>query len=116
MSARTPSEAFAEACVEIARLRAALDRIASWGEGEVVTGKFDEPVAAAIARAALALGGRSPMPGCHCATCDPLLPDLSNQRMITCALCGNKRCPHATDHRNDCTRSNEPGQPGSAYA
>jgi len=54
MSARTPSEAFAEACVEIARLRAALDRIASWGEGEVVTGKFDEPVAAAIARAALA--------------------------------------------------------------
>jgi hypothetical protein len=56
---------------------------------------------------------RQPMPGCHCATCEP--QDFERMRMITCALCGNKRCPHATDHRNDCTRSNEPGQPGSAY-
>ncbi|MBW6637227.1 hypothetical protein KXT41_25380 [Salmonella enterica subsp. enterica serovar Weltevreden] len=29
--------------------------------------------------------------------------------------CGNKRCPHANDHRNACTGSNEPGQEGSAY-
>lgn len=36
-------------------------------------------------------------------------------RMILCPECGNKRCPHATDHRNACTGSNEPGQPGSAY-
>lgn len=36
-------------------------------------------------------------------------------RMIVCALCGNKRCPHATDHEFDCTGSNEPGQPGSRY-
>jgi hypothetical protein len=36
-------------------------------------------------------------------------------RMIVCATCGNKRCPHANDHRNACTNSNEPGQPGSAY-
>jgi hypothetical protein len=36
-------------------------------------------------------------------------------RMILCATCGNKRCPHANDHRNACTGSNEPGQPGSAY-
>lgn len=36
-------------------------------------------------------------------------------RMILCAQCGNKRCPHAADHRNACTGSNEPGQPGSAY-
>ncbi|MBN3839310.1 Lar family restriction alleviation protein [Burkholderia sp. Ac-20349] len=36
-------------------------------------------------------------------------------RMIVCARCGNKRCPHANDHRNTCTNSNEPGQPGSAY-
>ncbi|MFS8319194.1 hypothetical protein RPF54_24860, partial [Enterobacter hormaechei subsp. xiangfangensis] len=28
---------------------------------------------------------------------------------------GNKRCPHANDHRNACTGSNEPGQEGSAY-
>lgn len=36
-------------------------------------------------------------------------------RMILCPKCGNKRCPHATDHRNACTGSNEPGQKGSAY-
>ena len=36
-------------------------------------------------------------------------------RMIVCATCGNKRCPHATDHRHACTGSNEPGQKGGAY-
>jgi hypothetical protein len=36
-------------------------------------------------------------------------------RMILCPKCGNKRCPQANDHRNACTGSNEPGQPGSAY-
>lgn len=35
--------------------------------------------------------------------------------MVVCGKCGNKRCPHANDHRNKCTGSNEPGQPGSAY-
>jgi len=36
-------------------------------------------------------------------------------RMIVCALCGNKRCPHGTDHRLDCTGSNEGNQAGSRY-
>lgn len=36
-------------------------------------------------------------------------------RMIVCAICGNKRCPRATDHRNECTNSNEPGQIGSIF-
>jgi hypothetical protein len=36
-------------------------------------------------------------------------------RMVLCANCGCKRCPHATDHRHACTDSNEPGQPGSVY-
>jgi hypothetical protein len=36
-------------------------------------------------------------------------------RMIVCARCGNKRCPHATDHAEECTNSNAPGQPGSIY-
>lgn len=35
--------------------------------------------------------------------------------MILCPTCGNKRCPHATDHDLACTGSNEPGQKGSAY-
>jgi len=32
-----------------------------------------------------------------------------------CGKCGNKRCPHHTDHLLECTRSNAPGQPGSSY-
>jgi hypothetical protein len=34
---------------------------------------------------------------------------------IVCKICGNKRCPKATDHINECTKSNEFGQPGSIY-
>jgi hypothetical protein len=42
------------------------------------------------------------------------LPETAH-RMIGCSKCGNKRCPKATDHRLDCTNSNEPGQPGSVF-
>jgi len=34
---------------------------------------------------------------------------------IVCPICGNKRCPHATDRAFECTGSNEPGQKGSVY-
>ena len=37
------------------------------------------------------------------------------QPMIVCPICGNKRCPHASDHALPCTESNEPGQKGSIY-
>ena len=40
---------------------------------------------------------------------------LPPTKMILCPECGNKRCPHASDHRLACTGSNEPGQPGSVY-
>lgn len=36
-------------------------------------------------------------------------------RFIACPTCGNKRCPHASDHALACTDSNEPGQVGSVY-
>lgn len=36
-------------------------------------------------------------------------------RMFLCETCGNKRCPHAADHRLACSGSNEPGQEGSLY-
>lgn len=54
---------------------------------------------------------------CGCEACKPQGTFLNpaNTRMIVCAICGNKRCPHATDHRNACTNSNEPGQPGSSW-
>jgi hypothetical protein len=34
---------------------------------------------------------------------------------IVCSICGNKRCPKATDHSLECTNCNDPGQPGSVY-
>ena len=64
---------------------------------------------------------------CHCYECrkDDIVGFLDNDekfpityamsRMIVCPTCGNKRCPHATDHNNPCTGSNKPGQPGSRY-
>lgn len=57
-----------------------------------------------------------PVAHCACEACMP--PDISKPetiRMILCAKCGSKRCPHATDHRNACTGSNEPGQKGSSW-
>lgn len=35
--------------------------------------------------------------------------------MVVCETCGNKRCPHATNHRLACTGSNAPGQAGSLW-
>lgn len=37
------------------------------------------------------------------------------QRVFLCEFCGNKRCPHATNHLNECINSNAVGQKGSAY-
>jgi hypothetical protein len=58
---------------------------------------------------------------CGCARC--ISDDNSTQDgfpvrfsfMIVCPECGNKRCPKAADHRNECTHSNALGQPGSLY-
>lgn len=50
---------------------------------------------------------------CWCHTCRPVT--MADMRFVVCPECGNKRCPHANDHRNDCTGSNEPGQESSAY-
>lgn len=52
-------------------------------------------------------------PDCWCRTCRPITH--TDMRFVVCPDCGNKRCPHANDHRNACTGSNEPGQEGSAY-
>ena len=58
----------------------------------------------------------SPAPtACPCASC-VAEAGVSAWWMIVCDECGNKRCPHGTDHRHECTGSNEPGQVGSGYA
>ncbi|MEQ3425750.1 hypothetical protein [Citrobacter braakii] len=63
-------------------------------------------------RAAMLQAGNSPVtPDCWCRICRPVT--MSDMRFVVCPDCGNKRCPRANDHRNDCTGSNEPGQAGS---
>ena len=55
-----------------------------------------------------------PPQGCN--SCHACLDDFTKMtRMILCVTCGNKRCPRANDHNNECTGSNLPGQKGSAY-
>lgn len=49
-------------------------------------------------------------PLCSCRKCNP-----NANWFIVCEFCGNKRCPHATDHELECTKSNEPGQKGSVF-
>lgn len=62
-------------------------------------------------RAAMLQGadGNSPViPDCWCHTCRPVT--MGDMRFVVCLDCGNKRCPHANDHRKACTGSNEPCQ------
>lgn len=42
-------------------------------------------------------------------------PGMDPHFRYACEVCGYKRCPHHTNHELECTGSNEPGQPGSAY-
>lgn len=63
-------------------------------------------------------------PGCPCYACDSQTWPQEYApygfrlavRMSLCPHCGNKRCPGARDHNNECSGSNDPGQPDSLYA
>lgn len=62
---------------------------------------------------------------CKCYTCQAEIAKteqndtpFGNSRMMHmffCPICGNKRCPHGTDHMLACTGSNDSGQKGSRY-
>lgn len=97
-----------DAAIDKCRTSEAIDEHA-WNHGVlVVMTKFNE------CRSAMLQAGNSPAaPDCSCRTCRPIT--FTDSRFVVCPECGNKRCPHANDHRNDCTGSNEPGQVGSAY-
>lgn len=45
----------------------------------------------------------------------PEIERMLKRTFIVCTTCGNKRCPKATHHDNNCTHSNASGQPGSDY-
>jgi hypothetical protein len=55
-------------------------------------------------------------PALCCHKCFAASGKMLLDRMILCPQCGNKRCPKASDHRMDCTGSNELGQLGSVFA
>ena len=59
------------------------------------------------------LHATAPADGCWCEVCNP--STFLGWLMVLCPTCGNKRCPHAHDHRNACTHSNAVGQPGSSW-
>ena len=57
-----------------------------------------------------------------CRRCEDILTEhlspfgrMLARKFIVCSICGNKRCPKATDHNLECTGSNASGQPGSDY-
>ena len=50
-----------------------------------------------------------------CIRCDEENQPTRARRFVGCSVCGNKRCPHATDHRLDFSNSNAAGQLGSRY-
>jgi hypothetical protein len=59
-----------------------------------------------------------PKPTGGCRFCDYRIADAEenwmdqfSRPMIVCTICGNKRCPHAAWHRNNCTGSNASNQP-----
>jgi hypothetical protein len=81
-------------------------------DGMLLREKFTSGNAIQVERVTVRFDELAPSP-CNCAKCRPHSMEM---RMILCSKCGNKRCPHATDHRNACTGSNERGQAGSAYA
>lgn len=52
---------------------------------------------------------------CNCRRCMPKERLMDYPMNLSCSICGNKYCPHATDHELDCTNSNERDQKGSFY-
>lgn len=54
-------------------------------------------------------------PECWCESCDTAANAGFRSRMNLCPICGNKRCPRATHHDQECTGSNAPGQKGSSW-
>ena len=55
--------------------------------------------------------------GCLCIKCtsENNSPLAQKPFRYACEICGNKRCPHHSDHSRDCTNSNDTGQEGSIW-
>lgn len=98
--------------------------IAQWGMydsrldwkdvGVQFTHRYGDPIEVCVAKALEAASYDERSKRCQCYTClDKNGEDINHY--VLCPDCGNKRCPKATFHEHACTKSNEPGQPGSRY-
>ena len=47
---------------------------------------------------------------CQCVKCRPS-PYIFSDFRYACEICGNKRCPHHSNHELACTGGNKPNQP-----
>lgn len=65
--------------------------------------------AAALALASVVLADQKAA-DCGCHACNP-----KAWWMVCCRTCGNKRCPRAASHDNECSGSNEAGRPGTRF-
>jgi hypothetical protein len=143
LDALTAAEARAARLAEVvARVEALADELADWtwtapvgpGNASYANGyengcrSVADTLSAALASPAsvpeTSVAGPESAEGTDCGSCWVCIGDkpagvsgltIGATRMIVCSECGNKRCPHGTDHRNECTGSNEPGQEGSRY-
>ena len=77
---------------------------------EIIEQKKDISTLHAKAAASIAAGA------CPCFRCIRERGEPQIYHGSASCACGNKRCPHASDHRFACTNSNATGQPGSDYA
>ena len=117
----TPQPTQAVPHADIAQLRHLYQNMLNGGVRDTASAKriaegLLAPVIERMERAMPPAGREMSAGSCWCLTCRPMrFEDPCSIRMALCPACGNKRCPKANDHRNTCTGSNEPGQPGSAY-
>ncbi len=105
---------------EVARLRAALEKIADWhGHWGPFPEKREDWRSMAIVTAREAVPQSRPgqvihtfsTTKCGCLKCIQTRGDkspsglpLEATMMIVCPKCGDKRCPHAEDHSKECTK------------
>jgi hypothetical protein len=112
-----PSGRTCAQCQHAARDCSALDFAAMRPAGKPDADGVQRVACSGYVRAGRVGGGDELVPADRCGNCHTCAPNGLGgpMRMIVCPDCGNKRCPKGNDHRNACTGSNEPGQPGSAY-
>ena len=70
-------------------------------EKKLATERIERARKAVVAELAKPEPTQPVQPSCWCTRCD-LEVNTFRSHMAICPLCGDKRCPRAKDHRNEC--------------